>query len=383
MRNSGCHICAEQNVTLLSIYASLPRVTSDCRPWRKGGKLAVCQSCGCVQTVVDSLWHAEAASIYQDYSMFHQSDGAEQAVFQGDMNHSSPRSARLLEHLGRVVQLPKSGRLLDIGCGNGSLFRQFANFAPAWLMVGTDLDAKYRAEVENIAAVDSFWTCDPASVEGTFDLITMVHVLEHIPDPRGFLSNMVLKLTPKSILLINVPDHTQNPFDLVVADHCTHFSVGTISSLLHNAGFEIVSLVTDWIPNEIVVVAKKGRWAPRAATGTAGSSPSLELARRHVLWLKSVVAAAGEAQDVPKFGLFGAAIAATWLFGEVGESVKFFVDEDPNRVGKLLFGRPIYHPGEVPSGSHVFIALQPNLAVVIGNRLARPFVTYHLPPRSL
>jgi hypothetical protein len=45
-------------------------------------------------------------------------------------------------------------------------------------------------------------------------------------------------------------------------------------------------------------------------------------------------------------------------------------------------GRPIYHPREAPSGSQVFLALPRPVAEAVARRVARPGVTFHLPPAS-
>ena len=49
------------------------RVTSDTRPWRSGGKLAVCGECGTVVKPLDEMWRIEAGEIYAGYDLYHQS----------------------------------------------------------------------------------------------------------------------------------------------------------------------------------------------------------------------------------------------------------------------------------------------------------------------
>ena len=71
----------------------------------------------------------------------------------------------------------------------------------------------------------------------------------------------------------------------------------------------------------------------------------------------------------PQFGLFGTAIAATWLDAQTGNRARFFVDEDPNRTGKTHFGRPILAPKDLPRGATVFVALPEVLSGPISQRL--------------
>jgi hypothetical protein len=71
------------------------------------------------------------------------------------------------------------------------------------------------------------------------------------------------------------------------------------------------------------------------------------------------------------FGLFGTAIAATWLDAQLNGAAKFFVDEDRNRVGREHLGRPILAPENLAAGATVFVALPQPLAGQVAERLAR------------
>ena len=374
-----CHVCADPAVDIVPGYELFRRVTSDCKPWPPDGQLGVCRACGCVQKVIDRVWQAEVEKIYETYVIYHQGNGAEQSVFEEDSGRASSRSARLLERLHTHIQLPETGRLLDVGCGNGALLRPFGRLAPLWFLAGTELNDKYRLVVESIARVEALYTCAPDQVPGTFDLITMLHVLEHIPAPRDFLTRLWDKLKFGGLLVIEIPDYQQNPFDLLIADHCTHFTVATATELIRSAGYEVISVATDWVPKELTVVARKIEHQQKNRTQVSASY-SFDSIARSLQWLESVVTAAREFSTVDSFGLFGTSIAATWLFSELENVVSFFVDEDPHRAGKMYMGHPIYHPQEVPSGSHVFIVLPTRFAETVWHRITKSGVTYHLPP---
>ena len=80
------------------------------------------------------------------------------------------------------------------------------------------------------------------------------------------------------------------------------------------------------------------------------------------------------------FGIFGTSINALWLFGELELDVKFFVDEDPSRVGKKLYGRPVIDPSQVLPGSTVYLPFISNLAEKIAIRLNNRDITWAVPP---
>lgn len=377
----SCHACATPALPLIPDYGAFRRVTSDCQPWPAGGQLGVCAACGCIQKVIDPVWLDEISRIYAAYTIYEPSGGIEQSVFDQGSGRASPRSVRLVEQVQAHVSLPASGRMLDVGCGNGALIRAFSTLLPGWSLAGTELNDKYRATVEAIPRVEALHICAPENVPGTFDLVTLMHALEHIPDPVNFLAKLATKLPVGGRLLVEVPDHAQNPFDLLIADHSSHFTAATLAALVASAGFEIEHVVGDWMPKELTLIARKTGRAP-APVRPADPAAGLVTARRSLAWLRSVVTAAQQAATTGSFGLFGTSIAGTWLDAELGGRVTYFVDEDPHRDGKRHFGRPILHPRSVPPGSQVFLGLPRPLAASISARLAKtaPGITCHLPP---
>jgi hypothetical protein len=84
--------------------------------------------------------------------------------------------------------------------------------------------------------------------------------------------------------------------------------------------------------------------------------------------------------DSDNFGLFGTSIAATWLCGVLDDAVSFFVEEDPSRVGRLYMGRPVLRPDQAPSKSVVFLALVPEVALRVAERLRATTLDLRLPP---
>ena len=375
--DTRCGICETGTLGELAEYRALRRVTSDCRPWPAGGRIGVCRSCGAVQKPCDDAFLAEIDDIYRSYTIYHQAAGAEQAVFEQSSGLPASRSARLLETFRRHTDLKPVGRMLDVGCGNGATIRAFGRVAPDWTKAGTEFDAKYRAEVESIPNTEPLHVGPVETVPGSFDVITMVHVLEHIVDPIEMLKTLRGKLAPGGLLLIEVPHHPANPFELLIADHRTHFTAGSLTRVLATAGFETATVAEDWIPKELSAVA-------RPATGIATPPPgdaatSREIIATSLSWLSRAADRLRELASTDRIGLFGTSIAGTWLAAEAGDSVAFFVDEDPARAGRAYLGRPVHPPADVPPGSRVFVGLPPAVAAGICARLSRPGVQF-LPP---
>ena len=365
--NFECHVCKSRKTRFIQEYQDFHRITSDCKPWPTGGKLLACEDCGCIQKAIDSEWQQEIEEIYTNYSPYHQGGGAEQPVFDQNSGQSASRSSILIEKLSTQPALTGSGRLLDIGCGNGALLQAFSHRFPKWRMIGTELNEKYRSKVESIRGVEAMKACPPAGIDGTFDIITMVHVLEHVPNPISFLNELRSKLNPQSLLVIEVPNYLRNPFDLLITDHSTHFTLESLSKVVRTAGFHIELVTNEWIPKELTLVAKKSG----DEQGNAGIRTLNEASHEMftLTWLECLVQESHSLAKQNTFGIFGTSIAGTWLHQELHDHVSFFVDEDPSRIGKLYMGIPVYHTRDVPLGSLVYLPIPSNHGLSLKSRL--------------
>lgn len=368
MTEISCHLCSG---TLAKIdgYEELGRVTSDCRPWPAGGKLAVCRVCGTVQKPTDAAWRKEIAEIYDSYDIYSQSGGKEQKVFNAGTGIS--RSAVLLDAVATAIPAGKAGRLLDVGCGNGELLANAARRLPGWRLSGTELSDRHRAAIEKIPGVEGFHT-GPNSLDqapGPFDAVTLVHCLEHIPDPAAILSALREKLAPDGHLVVEVPHFRDNPFDLLIVDHCSHFSAAGLRRLAERAGFAADLLRSDLIPKELSMIAHAAEAREAAIPLEDGAA-----AARAVAWLAGLRGQVESCAAHGSLGLFGTAIAGQWLFGCFPDEVAFFVDEDPDRVGRECNGRPILSPDQVPENARVFVPLAPKVAASVCARLGAAYI---------
>lgn len=373
-----CHSCAVAAVTAVA-DPGFKAVTSDSRPWRRLGPTGVCGSCGLIQKVVDDAWRDDCARIYASYEIYHQAAGSEQLVFDAG-RATSPRSVRIIEQLDASGAVGGSGRLLDVGCGNGAFLRAFGARHPAWRMSGSELSAQHREAVEAIPGVEAFHAGDVSGVSGPFDLVIMNHVLEHVPHPRAFLAVVRDKLGPRGRLVVHLPDLAVTPFDVVVADHATHFTGPTLAALLTDAGLPLATPPARWVPKEVTAVATRaeGGGGPDV-TFVPGTDQVLAAATE---WLSSLRAdARGAASDGP-VAVFGTSIAGTWIAHELGDAVGSFVDEDPDRIGGMHMGRPIVAPADVPPRSTVVVALVPGAAARVAERLTARRLTV-VTPRPL
>jgi SAM-dependent methyltransferase len=138
------------------------------------------------------------------------------------------------------------GRVLDVGCGRGFLLDAFRR--RGWTVEGTEMSAASSAHARevlgipvHIGALESL-----ALPAGSFDAVTLWHVLEHVTDPGSLLGEIGRLLRPGGALLVSVPNfgspeaRLAGPgwFHLDAPRHLVHFTPESLGACLSRAGFE-------------------------------------------------------------------------------------------------------------------------------------------------
>jgi SAM-dependent methyltransferase len=334
-----------------------------------------------VQKLPDAQWLAEIGEIYRDYEMYHQSAANDQAVFDPVSGHPMGRCEVLAKRLLEPGLLPASGSLLDVGAGSGAMLAAFSAASPGWRLFGLDLDDRKESSLRTIPRFERLYTVAPEQVGQQFNLITLIHSLEHFPDPVAMLRSLRGLVAPGGRLFVQVNNAERTPFDLVVADHLCHFTPQSLACLVARGGLGVGPVRTDWVNKELSLLASG---APQSARPQAeDAAAATARVRRDVDWLagmlehaRSTSAKAGRG----RFGMFGTSVAATWLASGLGEAIDFYVDEDPARRGRTHLGRPIVAPGEAAAGSTVYLAFIGDIAAQIARRLGHLTLDFASPP---
>lgn len=115
---------------------------------------------------------------------------------------------RVLQSLiARRIALPPDARILEVGCGTGHnvlMLRQFGTVDA----VEIDEDARAVAAKRLGQAIGNAPLPDlPGIADGTYDLIAILDVLEHVEADREALVSIAKKLKPGGHILITVPAH--------------------------------------------------------------------------------------------------------------------------------------------------------------------------------
>jgi 2-polyprenyl-3-methyl-5-hydroxy-6-metoxy-1,4-benzoquinol methylase len=363
-----CQICELDQLKEVNDFASLPRITSDCRPFKAGGKLTVCMNCGAVQKIPDELWLQEINQIYGDYYAYSVANGEEQLVIDPITGQPVNRSLVIMNLLKNAHSFSPSTKAIDIGCGGGVTLKAISEIFPSWELYGHELGAGRISELKKIKNFKELFTGDIQKISQKFNFISMIHSLEHFTQPLKTLRDLKTISHPNGNLFIQVCNIEENPFDILVADHLMHFSPDSLSNIVNHAGFMTKTTQTNWVKKEISLLSiENDSIAPVSI-----KDPNAIYAKisEYVNWLVKIIEnAKSVAQDSKPFGIFGTSIAASWLATELGNQVEFFVDEDPHRIGRNYMGKQIFSPENVPETASVYLALAPTLAKKISQRM--------------
>jgi len=127
-----------------------------------------------------------------------------------------------LAYVAERVNL-RGARVLDVGCGGGILSEALA--ASGANVTGIDLALRVL-EVARLHLLESGHTVDyrEISVEalaeespGTFDVITCMEMLEHVPDPASIIAACASLLKPGGRLFLSTLNRTPAAFALAIA----------------------------------------------------------------------------------------------------------------------------------------------------------------------
>lgn len=192
-----------------------------------------CKACG-------FTWNAKGLRHSQELMFDTQTQKPKPQIMSFDKD-VKPLQQRTLEAFMALYDFPEEGSLLDFGAGNGSFLRSFHKVFPKWEISGLEPKDDFFDLVADLplkqACNRPYYECD---IRGGFDMIIVMSVFEHVPDPLGALHWIYDRLKPGGALLMRHPNFANLPGDLFCADHINKMTVPHTRQLVEHAGFNII-----------------------------------------------------------------------------------------------------------------------------------------------
>ena len=169
------------------------------------------------------------------------------------------RQKALQDILNRIITYKASGRILDVGSGDGQFLHLCSK--KGFECYGVDdskILSEYASKKTNAKITQGLYD-KKMFPQSYFDAISLIQVLEHIPNPTIALETAKYHLRPGGILLIEVPSiHNPRflayqwtgiksfvkPPDGIIETHCGYYTQKVLKILTEKCGFKELGFTT-------------------------------------------------------------------------------------------------------------------------------------------
>ena len=163
-------------------------------------------------------------------------------VYQWVKKHTLNQKLKLINSFNT-----ESKTVLDVGCGTGEFLKVCQD--NAWQVSAVEPNAAARTLAENKLAIKI--PTDLAEIKNQqFDVITLWHVLEHVPNLNEYIKQLEKLLKPNGRLTVAVPNHESYDAQYYqefwaaydVPRHLWHFSKKSIGLLFESVSMKVENI---------------------------------------------------------------------------------------------------------------------------------------------
>jgi len=213
---------------------------------KNGFQIVVCKNCGLVKTIIPE--NLDLGLIYDEsYFQGCQSDGY--ADYIGSEKVIKKEFNKILQKLLEFVKPGPDNHLLEIGCAYGF----FLDLAKEYFICsGIEISIVAAENARKICNNVICGTPDKETLKkiGKFNIVVMLDVIEHLPDPSETLKNIANYL-PKGGIVLLTTGNIGSIYSWIAGEHwrlmtppqhVTFFSRMSIRMLFEKHGFKIIEL---------------------------------------------------------------------------------------------------------------------------------------------
>jgi len=354
-RKRACPVCGciESSVLFRQSFEEFTDVSS-----LTGYEIVSCTNCGAAfaDRIPDQSWFE---AYYRDQSKYeHEHRGGRESDADARRYHETAATIA-------AAVCDSSLRVLEVGCATAGLLNVLRSYGFGQVegLDPSSVCARRARELYGIS-VSTGSIFEPKQLQGKFDLILIVAVLEHVEDLAKALSSLGVMLSPDGNIYAEVPDASRfasrpdAPFQEFSIEHINFFSPSSLTSLFIRNGFTPMQVGRSnrSQDGDTICPTAHGFFARgETVSGTIEydreTRPNLQeyIAQSAAVdrcIREKIVARAGARQIVVwGAGTHTRRLLAMGAFDQV--SVRAFVDSNPKLQGSTLHGRPVLRPAEL------------------------------------
>lgn len=193
-------------------------------------------------------------------------EGYEESIDEEYLALLPERRATFEGVMKEVERYARKGRILDVGCAEGTLLELARK--RGWEVHGVEPNKHlvvWARKHYGLKVVQG--SIEQRSLKrNSYDVITLLDVIEHVAEPEKFLRRCSELLAPGGLIFISTPDFgsvwsrvMRRKWFYILSIHVFYFTQQTLSAVLQRAGFEMVTTKRYLLRTSLAYVADKSR----------------------------------------------------------------------------------------------------------------------------
>lgn len=235
---TNCPVCQGQHFNIF-------KVCQDYSATQESFTIVSCQHCNFKFT--NPRPTPDAISKYYDSNNYISHSNQNNSLI--NIVYKNIRKITVRQKANLIKEFSASGQLLDYGCGTGEFLH--ACKQQGWKIQGIEPADIARSQAQKLTGSSIYGSVFDTNFPDRFDMITLWHVLEHIPSLDATLKKLEQLLNPSGTILIALPNinsYDANYYDKYwagydVPRHLYHFEPDSIKQLLKIHHLKIVKII--------------------------------------------------------------------------------------------------------------------------------------------